>query len=174
MRKFTHSTQCIAWSPKAQRRCCELVARCVREKMQFVWLPSGEFWIFTTKSDNVKSHVPHYPSFRQCSFMKDTLFWHCLLQRFISTNKQWSSSLSTAYRRKGWLQVRLHSFLTSALDGVKWLNLRSGRFTPGKSLTTHCIGRWVGPSASLDVSEKRKVSLSLSPNLDSNPGPFRP
>jgi hypothetical protein len=158
MRKCTHSTECIAWSPNAQRRCFELVDRCVREKMQFLWIPSGEFRIFATKPDNGKSHVPLYPSFRRCSFTKNLLFWYCLLKRFISTKKQWRFSFSTACRRMGRLQVRLHSFLTSALDGGKWLNSRSGRFYSGKSLGTHWIGRWVGLSAFLTFRRRKNLS----------------
>ena len=31
------------------------------------------------------------------------------------------------------VEVKLHSFITSALDGGQWLSLDAGRFTPGKN-----------------------------------------
>jgi hypothetical protein len=49
--------------------------------------------------------------------------------------------------------------MTSGLDGGEWSASRPGRFTPGETAPgTHCIGGWVGPSAGLDVIEKRKTS----------------
>jgi hypothetical protein len=56
------------------------------------------------------------------------------------------------------VEVQLHAFLTSALDGAEWSASRPGRFTlrelgPG----THWIGGWVGPRAGLDVVVKRKI-----------------
>jgi hypothetical protein len=54
--------------------------------------------------------------------------------------------------------VQSHTFFTSALD--------SGAATLlGNNPGTHCIRYWVGPTADLDVLEKRKVSC---PCLDSN------
>jgi hypothetical protein len=48
--------------------------------------------------------------------------------------------------------------LTSALDGGMWSASCPGRFTPEKKASgTHWIGGWVGPRASLDTVEKRKI-----------------
>jgi hypothetical protein len=57
----------------------------------------------------------------------------------------------------GGVNVWIHIFLTSALDGGEWSTSRPGRFThrerdPG----THWIGGWVNPRAGLDDVEKRK------------------
>jgi hypothetical protein len=56
------------------------------------------------------------------------------------------------------VEVYLHAFLTSELDGGKWSASRPGHFTfrerdPG----THWIGGWVGPRAVLDAVMKRKI-----------------
>ena len=40
--------------------------------------------------------------------------------------------------------------LTSAIDGSGWSTPRSGLFTSGKRLVTHCTGDSLGPRASLD------------------------
>jgi hypothetical protein len=37
-----------------------------------------------------------------------------------------------AVKAHGGIEVQLHSFLTSALDGGEWSTSRLGRFTPGK------------------------------------------
>jgi hypothetical protein len=47
------------------------------------------------------------------------------------------------------VEVELHTFLTSTLDGCEWSALRHGRFIPG----THWTGDWVGPRAGLDTDE---------------------
>lgn len=56
------------------------------------------------------------------------------------------------------VEVKLHSFITSALDGGQWLSLDAGRFTPGKNTGSYWAGRCVEPKAGLDVSGKRTVS----------------
>jgi len=44
------------------------------------------------------------------------------------------------------VEVQLHAFLTSALDGGEWSVSRPGRFTPRKRAPgAHWIGGWVGP-----------------------------
>jgi hypothetical protein len=58
----------------------------------------------------------------------------------------------------GGMEVYLHHFLTSALDGGEWSASRPGRFTPGtQPLYTHYIGGWVGPIAGLNAVEKGKI-----------------
>jgi hypothetical protein len=52
----------------------------------------------------------------------------------------------------GGVDVKIHVFLTSALDGGEWSVSRTGRFIPG----THWIGGWAGPRTGLDDTEKRK------------------
>jgi hypothetical protein len=56
------------------------------------------------------------------------------------------------------VEVYLHAFLTSALDGGQWSASRLGRFTPKeRAPSTHWIGGWVGPRAVLDTAVKRKI-----------------
>jgi hypothetical protein len=55
----------------------------------------------------------------------------------------------------GGMDVQIHIFLTSALDGGEWSATRLYRFTPGKRAPgTHWIGGWVGSRAGLDDVEK--------------------
>jgi hypothetical protein len=56
------------------------------------------------------------------------------------------------------VEVQLHSFLTSALDGGEWSPSRLGRFTPRERAPgTHWTGGWVGPRVVLDAVVKRKI-----------------
>jgi hypothetical protein len=65
------------------------------------------------------------------------------------------------------VEVYLHAFLTSALDGGEWSASLPGRFTPGeRTLSTHRIGGWMGPRTGLDPVVKRKIP---SPCRESNP-----
>jgi hypothetical protein len=54
------------------------------------------------------------------------------------------------------VEVQLHPFLTSALDGGDWSASRPGRFPPGKSPRYSLV-----PRAGLDAVVKRKKSLLL-------------
>jgi hypothetical protein len=50
------------------------------------------------------------------------------------------------------------TFLTSGLDGVKWLSSHPGHFASGETApVTHWIGVWVGPIAGLDVIKEIKI-----------------
>jgi hypothetical protein len=70
-------------------------------------------------------------------------------------------------KRIGGMEVQLHTFLTSALDGSEWSVSCPGRFTPRKIAPgTHWIGGWVDPRAVLDAVVKEKIS---SPRRESNP-----
>jgi hypothetical protein len=54
------------------------------------------------------------------------------------------------------VEVQLHEFLTSALEGVGWSASRSGRFNPREGfLCTHWIVGRVGPEVGLDAMTKR-------------------
>jgi hypothetical protein len=65
------------------------------------------------------------------------------------------------------VEVQLHSFLTSALDGGEWSASRPGRFKPKERAPgTHWIGGWVGPRAVMYEVVKRKIP---SPRRESNP-----
>jgi hypothetical protein len=65
------------------------------------------------------------------------------------------------------VEVWLHAFLTSALDGGERSASRPDRFTPReRAAGTHWIGGWVGPRAFLDAVVKRKIP---SPHRESNP-----
>jgi hypothetical protein len=64
------------------------------------------------------------------------------------------------------VEVQLHTFFTSPLDGGERSASRPGRFTlkyraPG----THWIEGWVGPRAGLDAVAKRKIPI---PRRESN------
>jgi hypothetical protein len=60
-----------------------------------------------------------------------------------------------AMKAHGAVDVEIHIFLTSALDGGEWSASLPGHFTPGeRDPYTHWIGGWVGPRASLDDVEK--------------------
>jgi hypothetical protein len=50
-----------------------------------------------------------------------------------------------------------YSLSTLALDGGEWSVSRPGEMTP----STHCIGGWVGPRASLDTQARGKILLPL-------------
>jgi len=70
------------------------------------------------------------------------------------------------------VEVQLHAFLTSALDGGEWSSSRSGRYTPGKTPPgTHLIGGYVSPRADLDAVVKKKIP---TPFWDSNPRSSNP
>jgi len=57
------------------------------------------------------------------------------------------------------VEVQIHAFLTSALDGGEWSAFRPGRFTSSEiARGTHWIGGWVGPRAVLDAVVKIKIS----------------
>jgi hypothetical protein len=44
------------------------------------------------------------------------------------------------------VEVQLHVFLTSAVDGGEWSASRTNRFTPReRAPATHWIGGWVSP-----------------------------
>jgi hypothetical protein len=61
----------------------------------------------------------------------------------------------------------MHVFLASALVECEWSASRPGRYNPGERAPyTHCVGRWVGPKASLDDVEKRRfLNLWEPPTL---------
>jgi hypothetical protein len=59
------------------------------------------------------------------------------------------------------MDVYLHAFLTSALDGGEWSASRPGRFTlRERAAGTDWIGDWVGSRAVLDTVVKRKIPSS--------------
>jgi hypothetical protein len=58
----------------------------------------------------------------------------------------------------GGVDVEIHIFLTSALNGGEWSATSPGRFTPGEiASSTHWIGGWVGPRIDLEDVERRKI-----------------
>jgi len=69
---------------------------------------------------------------------------------------------------KTWeVEVQVHAFLASALDGSKWSASRPSCFTPwAKVPGTHWIGGCAGPRAGLDVAANRKQFLTYR---ESNP-----
>jgi hypothetical protein len=68
----------------------------------------------------------------------------------------------------GGVDVYIHTFLTSALDGGEWSASRPCRFTPGERAPgTHWIGGWVGSRAGLNDVEGRK--FLILPGLERRP-----
>jgi hypothetical protein len=65
----------------------------------------------------------------------------------------------------GGVEVQLHLFLTSALDGGEWLASPSGRFTPEERTRQPMARRLGGPRAGLNVM-KRKTLLCRESNPD--------
>jgi len=63
--------------------------------------------------------------------------------------------LSTPWRYIGGVEVKIHPFLTLAVQAGKWSTACSGCFNPGNT-GTNWIRSWVCPAVGLDVSEKRK------------------
>jgi hypothetical protein len=49
--------------------------------------------------------------------------------------------------------------LTSTLDRAQWSVSRPGRFTHGERTGTHCTGGWVGPTAGLNATARRRNPL---------------
>jgi len=55
------------------------------------------------------------------------------------------------------VEVQLHAFLISALDGGEWSASHSSRFIPGERAPgTQWIGGWFGPRASLEAVAKKE------------------
>jgi hypothetical protein len=69
----------------------------------------------------------------------------------------------------GEVGVQLHAFLTSALDGGEWSDLRPGRFTSErKNPGSHWVRVWMGPRAGFDpVAIQRCTGLTNSVERES-------
>jgi hypothetical protein len=67
-------------------------------------------------------------------------------------------SPSRPRRHTGGVKVKLHSFLTLALDAGEWSNLLPAALPLGKSPGAYCIRDWVGPKAWLGVLEHPYVN----------------
>ena len=78
----------------------------------------------------------------------------------LSRSYQLTVNLSLSKPRKliGGVEVHLHLFLTSALDGTDWSTSRVGRFISRKNAINHWTGGWVGHITGLDLLEKIKIS----------------
>lgn len=60
------------------------------------------------------------------------------------------------------VEVHLHLFLASALEGGEWSVLHLKLFFPwakGHPCSSHCIGGWVGSRTCLDILEKTLFSF---------------
>jgi len=60
----------------------------------------------------------------------------------------------------GGVEVQLYSFLTLVLHGGEGLKSHPGHFMPEEKPWYPLLGGWVGPVASMDDLEKRKISHS--------------
>jgi hypothetical protein len=69
------------------------------------------------------------------------------------------------------MEIQLHAFLTSALDGGgEWSDSRPGRFTPGERIPyTHWIGGWVDTRARLEEMAMRNILTSCRESKSSHP-----
>jgi hypothetical protein len=68
------------------------------------------------------------------------------------------------------VEVYLHAFLTSALDGGEWSALCSCRFTPRERAPgTHWIGGWAGPRAGLDAAVREKFPAPAGTRTPDHP-----
>ena len=70
-------------------------------------------------------------------------------------NKKPKMLLSTPWRHIGRVEVQLHSFLTSVLDGGEWSTSHPGGFNPW----IHWRWRWVGLRTGLDDFDKNFLPL---------------
>jgi hypothetical protein len=62
----------------------------------------------------------------------------------------------------GRVEIQLHGFLTSALDGGEWSASRPYRFIPGERATNaHWTGGWADSRVGLDAVAMRKISLPV-------------
>jgi hypothetical protein len=61
----------------------------------------------------------------------------------------------------GDVEVHLHIFSTSALEGGEWSASHSSSFISGKRPYTHWIGGWMYHRTGLDAVTKRKKPLPL-------------
>jgi hypothetical protein len=60
-------------------------------------------------------------------------------------------------KKNGGMEVWLHEFLTSVVDGGEWSASRPGRFTSReRAHGTDLMGGWVGPRDGLDAVAKKK------------------
>jgi hypothetical protein len=59
------------------------------------------------------------------------------------------------------VEVQLHAFLTSALDGSEWSASHPGLFTPGERASGTLLISWAGSRVGLDVVAKRQNLLLI-------------
>jgi len=63
----------------------------------------------------------------------------------------------------GGVDMYLHVFLTSVVDGGEWSASRSSHFTPGEEIPViHWIGDWVDHRANVDVVVRRRKAFLCS------------
>jgi hypothetical protein len=66
-------------------------------------------------------------------------------------------------KMQGWLELYLHAFLTSALDGSERSDSRPGHLTPEQKSPDYPLNRiWIGPTSDLAAVAKEK-NLFLAP-----------
>ena len=96
--------------------------------------------------------------------MEATLNFH-FLSCFLAINDQISEikgEVFPVYARKAYreVEVHLHSFLTSAIDGMSCERHASAAPFPGNNPGPQWIGGWVGPRAGLVISEKMEFLVN--------------
>ena len=81
--------------------------------------------------------------------------------RIKRNDKKLNAPLPTPLNHTGGVEVKLHSFLTSVIDGGEWQSSRAGRFTSGKEPRYPLKRGWVGIKPFWTVLEETK-SLALA------------
>jgi hypothetical protein len=121
-----------------------------------IWIPKVHT-VFTRARSNARPYVtfrnmPIFLRRRVISFAQPPVWRTNLVDR-----QRLFIQYSRSYSRIGGVEVYLHTFLTSALDGGEWSASRPGLFTPRERASgTHWTGGWVGLRASLNAMVKRK------------------
>jgi hypothetical protein len=106
------------------------------------------------------------------SFPTSCSLWRLSQMSFLPSHRStdqapWGTLGTTPLRRIGGMEVQLHTFLTSVLNGVQWSASYPRHFTPReRAPSTQWIGDCVSPRASMDMVVTRTIS---SPYWDLNP-----
>jgi hypothetical protein len=93
---------------------------------------------------------------------------HCSM--VVNVKTKLSLYMSRRHTGIGGVELKLHSFLTLALDASELSSLRPCRFIPWeRTPSTNWIGRWVDPAAGLDVSVTSNIGVLQAPHLPNLP-----
>jgi len=100
--------------------------------------------------------------------------YHCNVSLLFNQQRQKRVQMSLCLMKHHTIQtyrveVQLHAFLTSILDGGEWSTLRMTALPPDKS-HQHPLDRWLGgPQSQFGCSSEKKKILFLSPASNQHP-----